>query len=223
MRLLLLGLGANRRGAWGTPAQTLTRTLGKLQAAGLQPVAISRLYRTAPIGGPAQDDYLNAVVQVLSDLAPTRVLAAVKTLERSAGRRPRGHWMPRPLDIDILDDAASTLGWRRRPAHRASGIDPPRWRRRPGTPTGQLVLPHPRLHLRAFVLVPLLDIAPQWRHPVLGRTAHALLQALASQRRSVRPSTEQWPRERRSGPPECGKPEGLVELRSSPGCNQGPT
>src|SRR5262249_8436131 len=80
-------------------------------------------------------------------------LRLVKGLERQAGRRLGQTWGPRPLDIDILDFGGRRLGW------------PPGRHRR-----GRLILPHPEAHRRAFVLVPVADIAPAWRHPVLGAT-----------------------------------------------------
>jgi 2-amino-4-hydroxy-6-hydroxymethyldihydropteridine diphosphokinase len=82
-------------------------------------------------------------------------------LERKAGRRAGRPQGPRPLDIDILDYGGRRLGW------------PGRGRRR-----ARLVLPHPEAHRRAFVLVPLAQVAPHWRHPVLGASARALLDRL---------------------------------------------
>jgi 2-amino-4-hydroxy-6-hydroxymethyldihydropteridine diphosphokinase len=90
------------------------------------------------------------------------MLRLLKRIERRAGRRLGRRWGPRPLDIDILDYRGTRIGW------------PPR-RREPG----RLILPHPEMHRRVFVLVPLLEIAPHWRHPILGLGARALLSHLA--------------------------------------------
>jgi 2-amino-4-hydroxy-6-hydroxymethyldihydropteridine diphosphokinase len=92
--------------------------------------------------------------------APAWILRLLKRLERRAGRRLGRTWGPRPLDIDILDYGGRRLGW------------PCRKRR------GGLVIPHPEAHRRAFVLAPLAEIEPQWRHPVLGVTARVLLARL---------------------------------------------
>jgi 2-amino-4-hydroxy-6-hydroxymethyldihydropteridine diphosphokinase len=160
---LLLGLGANIAGPWGSPAETLSRALATLARAGLDELACSHFYRTKPVGGGHQPDFLNAVVATRARLAPFQLLRFLKALERQAGRRPGRRWGPRPLDIDILDYGGRRLGW-------------------PGARRGRarLVLPHPDLHRRAFVLVPLREIAPGWRHPVLGAGASALLGRLGA-------------------------------------------
>lgn len=100
-------------------------------------VGVSSVYETEPMGGPAQPDYLNAVVVVESDLDARGLLDVAKALEREAGRDPHGErWGPRPLDIDVL-----MVG--------DTHVDEP-----------DLVVPHPRIHQRGFVLAPLADVAP---------------------------------------------------------------
>jgi 2-amino-4-hydroxy-6-hydroxymethyldihydropteridine diphosphokinase len=102
------------------------------------------------------------------------LLRLAKRIERQAGRRLGGHWGPRSLDIDVLDYGGRSYG------------SPSRRRRR-----GQLVLPHPEMHRRAFVLVPLLEVVPHWSHPALGATARTLLARLGpSHRRGVRQSLD---------------------------------
>ena len=193
MRFILLALGANRPGLWGAPQVTLPRAIEALKLVGIQIVEKSRIYQTAPVGGPGRAPYANAVVLAKSSLPPTKVLALLKQVERAAGRRTHGRWAPRPLDIDILDDRGKTLGWRRRRDATVRTIAAKRGPARPALTVTQLVLPHPRMHLRAFVLVPLLDVAPYWRHPVLGLSGRALLQALGVQRRGIRLAGQQWP------------------------------
>jgi 2-amino-4-hydroxy-6-hydroxymethyldihydropteridine diphosphokinase len=163
---LILGLGGNIAGAWGSPKVTLLRAFDALRQEGLEPLARSDLFRTKPVGGGRQPDYLNAVVLARASLAPAALLRRLKGLERQAGRRPGRRLGPRPLDIDILDYGGRRLGW------------PGRGRRRAG-----LVLPHPEAHRRAFVLVPLAQVAPHWRHPVLGLNARTLLARLGGNAR----------------------------------------
>ena len=103
-------------------------------------VALSPIYETEPVGGPPQPDYLNAVVAVETELSPRELLRVAKSLEEAAGREPPEpgkRWGPRPLDIDVL-----MVGDER--------VDEP-----------DLVVPHPRIHQRAFVLAPLADVAPE--------------------------------------------------------------
>lgn len=224
MREILLGLGANCPGAWGTPVDTLRHAVRELARKRLHPSALSPLYITPPLGGPAQPPYVNAVVRVRTDLPLGEVLRAVKRLERAAGRRSSGRWGPRPLDIDILDDRSACVGWRRRRDHRdrAHGRRlSPNSAARMTRPT-VLSVPHPRLHVRAFVLLPLRDIAPHWRHPVLGRSVFALLTRLSSQTRAIQRADAVWAEQSRNrrateqrlpGRPLEAQPERVTSIR----------
>jgi 2-amino-4-hydroxy-6-hydroxymethyldihydropteridine diphosphokinase len=158
---VLIGLGANAPGHWGDPRASFACGIEALAQADVHLVALSRLYVTTPQGPGLQQRYLNAVALVASPLPPAGLLRLAKRIERQAGRRLGRKWGPRPLDIDLLDAEGRRMGW------------PPR----AGDRT-RLVLPHPEMHVRAFVLVPLLDVAPHWRHPVLGLGARALLARL---------------------------------------------
>ena len=126
----------------------------------------SSLYRTAPVGVHGQPDFINAVAQLETGLDAEALLDALLTIEASFGRRRDFHLAPRTLDLDLLlfDDAV---------------IDTPR-----------LVLPHPRMHLRAFVMAPLAEIAPDCRMPGRGRVA-AWLPAVRMQR-IERIETHEW-------------------------------
>jgi 2-amino-4-hydroxy-6-hydroxymethyldihydropteridine diphosphokinase len=111
----------------------------------------SSIFETDPVGGPAgQGSYLNAVLQVTTTLGPEALLVACHEIELCFGRRREHHWGPRTLDIDLLFYGDATC------------IGP------------ELILPHPRLHLRRFVLAPLLELAPALRHPLLGKTIREL-------------------------------------------------
>jgi 2-amino-4-hydroxy-6-hydroxymethyldihydropteridine diphosphokinase len=172
---LLLGLGANQAGTWGAPDQTLARARQELACAGVRVLASSHLYDTLPLGPGRQSPYLNAVLLCAAHMGPAALLRLVKRLERRAGRRLSVRWGPRSLDIDILDFGGRRLGWSR---GRLERLVP-----------GRLILPHPQMDRRAFVLIPLLEVDPQWQHPTLSAAGRTLLARLApTSRRGVRRS-----------------------------------
>jgi 2-amino-4-hydroxy-6-hydroxymethyldihydropteridine diphosphokinase len=138
----------------------LARARCELEQAGVRIVCVSNLYSTKPLGDAPQPRYLNAVLLADARLAPAALLRLLKQIERRAGRKTT-RVGPRSLDIDILHFGGRQLGW------------PVRRRER-----GRLILPHPEMHGRAFVLVPLLEVAAGWRHPILDRSAKALLARL---------------------------------------------
>ena len=171
---LLLALGANLAGPWGSPIETLRRAQRELSCAGLRIIAASHIYDTAPLGPGRQAPYRNAVLLLPARIAPAALLRLIKRIERRAGRRLGTRWGPRCLDIDILDYGGRRLGW------------PQRGRQR-----GRLVLPHPEMHARSFVLVPLLEVDPHWRHPALAVAGRTLLARLGRQsRRGIRRSLD---------------------------------
>ncbi len=158
MKSILIALGANTPGRWGSPVAALERAVAELGRAGVRVRALSRIYVTAPVGRAGQPDFVNAVVAASTGLEPPRLLRLLKRLERRAGRRPGPRNGPRPLDLDIVDHGGRIAGWRR-------------LGRRPGA----LILPHPEAHRRTFVLMPLLDVAPDWIHPALRTPGRRLL------------------------------------------------
>jgi 2-amino-4-hydroxy-6-hydroxymethyldihydropteridine diphosphokinase len=159
---ILVGLGANHPGPWGVPAATIKRALSEMERTGIAVDAISPFYETAAVGRARQPVFVNTVALVDTSLSPEALLRRLKEIERRAGRRGGRPWGPRTLDIDIIDYKGLVRHWR------ARQTDFSRAGPRP------LVLPHPLMHERPFVLRPLLDIAPDWRHPVLRRSAQAL-------------------------------------------------
>jgi len=134
----------------GEREQNMATALARLQER-LCLVAVSSLYETAPWGVTDQPPFLNAAIAAETDLSPTELLAFAKGMEREMGRQPSGRWGPRLIDIDILLYGDLVLQ------------------------TPDLVIPHPRLAERAFVLVPLAEIAPDVIHPGHQQTIQALL------------------------------------------------
>ncbi len=154
--MILVAIGANLPDRNGrTPlatCQNAARALGSIP--GLAVGAVSGWFLTAPQPPAAQPDYVNGVVRLSGTIAPEALLASLQAFEARSGRSRAAPNAARPLDLDII--AMGNLV-RERP-------DP--------------VLPHPRAHLRRFVLVPLAEVAPGWVHPVLRRSVEELIAAL---------------------------------------------
>jgi 2-amino-4-hydroxy-6-hydroxymethyldihydropteridine diphosphokinase len=155
-RAVVLGLGSNL----GDRIGNLQRGIEALDDDALMVAAISDVFETSPVGGPAQADYLNAVLLARSYLPAREILARCAVAEEAAGRVRTVRWGPRTLDVDII-----TCG-----EDRSAEED--------------LVLPHPRAHERAFVLAPWLDVQPAAVLPGWGAVADLLaLMSMAGVRR----------------------------------------
>ena len=159
---IVIGLGANYPGIWGTPAETIAQALSEMRRAKIEVAAVSPLYVTAAVGSARQPPYVNAVALLDTPLSPEALLRVLKGIEHRAGRRGGRPWGRRTLDLDIVDYGGQVRHWQgRRSAYARAGARP-------------LTLPHPLAHRRPFVLRPLLDIAPDWRHPALKASAREL-------------------------------------------------
>lgn len=156
----LVAVGANLVRADGSPAlETCRWAVARLdRIPGLRVVAVSSWWESAPIPpDPRSPPYVNGVVRLEGAAEPGALLAALHAIEEEAGRARPYLNAPRVLDLDLIDLGGRVLG----------GPAP--------------ILPHPRAHLRAFVLRPLAEVAPGWTHPILQRSVEALLAALDPQ------------------------------------------
>ncbi|MBB6228410.1 2-amino-4-hydroxy-6-hydroxymethyldihydropteridine diphosphokinase [Polymorphobacter multimanifer] len=161
--LALIGLGSNRRhGLYGRPEGVLRAAVAALLAAGLRVERVSKVHATAPMG-PGGRRFANAVLAARWGGDAHGLLALVKAVERDFGRRGAQRWGDRVLDLDVLALGDVVV--------REAG----------------LVVPHAGLAVRRFVLAPLVEVAPGWRHPVLGLTARQLhVRALRPKRAPLR-------------------------------------
>jgi 2-amino-4-hydroxy-6-hydroxymethyldihydropteridine diphosphokinase len=154
---IFVGVGANlTHERYGAPQQTLVAALEELGNRGVQTLRLSPWYRTAPVPPSDQPWYVNAVAEVASDLPADAVLTELHAVEAEFGRHRTVPNAARPIDLDLLDYHGEIA---------------------PGGP-GRATLPHPRMIGRAFVLRPLADLTPEWRHPVTGQPIRELLAAL---------------------------------------------
>ena len=154
---IFIGAGANLpHPIHGAPRQALEAALAELGRRGVSVIRVSPWYRTAPVPASDQPWYVNAVAEVVTTLAPDELLAVLHEVEQSFGRVRTVANAARMIDLDLLDFRGKTAA---------------------GGP-GRAILPHPRMAARAFVLQPLADLAPAWRHPVSGTPIQALLAAL---------------------------------------------
>jgi 2-amino-4-hydroxy-6-hydroxymethyldihydropteridine diphosphokinase len=172
----LVALGANLPFEGVPPEETLRQGLKALSKEGLAVLAVSRFFATPCFPAGAGPDYVNAaaVLEIGPEADATSTLAVLHRIEAQYGRKRETRWGMRTLDIDLLALGDSVLPnaetqdeWR--------DLDPALQAR---SAPDRLILPHPRLQDRAFVLVPLADVAPGWVHPRTGRSVAEMLAAL---------------------------------------------
>ena len=150
MAKAVVALGSNLPGRFGSSEHLLEAALLALTDAGLRVTQASSVWRSAAWPDASAPEFSNSVAMLDTRLDPFEVMATLLEMERRFGRERTNTNAPRTLDLDLID-------------HDGRVLDGP-----------LLVLPHPRAHERRFVMGPLAEIAPGWRHPVLGRDAAAL-------------------------------------------------
>lgn len=170
----LIALGSNVGVDEIGPAEVLERALISLRDRGFVIRAQSRFFQTPAFPEGSGPDFVNAAAVLGSALSPDRALLELHAVEADLGRRRELRWGARTLDLDmiaaedlVLPNAQTHQYWREMPLETQKSAAPE-----------ELILPHPRLAERAFVLVPMLDVAPDWRHPVTGLSIKQMHDAL---------------------------------------------
>jgi 2-amino-4-hydroxy-6-hydroxymethyldihydropteridine diphosphokinase len=158
--MILLSLGSNLASPVGGPAATLRFALSRLAVLDIVPIAISNFYVTKAWPNPADPEFVNAAAEIRTALDPAALLKQFHVIEEQLGRCRGAANAPRTLDLDLLDyDGRIDAG-------------PPQ-------------LPHPRMAGRGFVLIPLAEVAPAWRHPVTNQTVSELISNLGPDERRI--------------------------------------
>jgi 2-amino-4-hydroxy-6-hydroxymethyldihydropteridine diphosphokinase len=153
--MIFIGIGSNLPSPAGPPLATAEAALAALEAAGIRVLRRSRWYETAPVPPSDQPWFVNGVAEIATSLPPAALLGALHRIEAEFGRARSVANEARPLDLDLLDyDSRVSEG------------------------EGGVHIPHPRMAGRAFVLLPLAELAPDWRHPQTGRSIAELIGAL---------------------------------------------
>ena len=157
--MILVALGSNQSGPWGSPEQTIKRALVELNSGPVKVKHASTLIQTVPFGVVNQPNFVNGVALIETALPPRTLLRRLHMIERLAGRKRGRRWGPRTLDLDLLDYHGLQM-------------------KQKGQVQKALVLPHPGIAERLFVLEPIAEIAPRWKHPVNHKTAASMIQKL---------------------------------------------
>ena len=154
--MIVIGLGANLSSPrYGGPQDACEAALAALRAAGVAVLRRSRWYRSAPVPASDQPWFVNAVAEVGTDLSAAELLDLLHRIEREMGRERQARDEARVIDLDLLIFGETVSG-----------------------PSESPILPHPRLAERAFVVLPLAELAPDWRHPQTGQSLAEMVRTL---------------------------------------------
>lgn len=165
MPVAYVGVGSNQGRRWAHGRKALEALSHR---PGIRVLEVSRVYETAPWGKTDQPNFLNGAAKIRTRLTPKALLRVFQDIERKQGRKRTTRWGPRTLDMDLL-------------------FYGPRVIRRP-----DLAVPHPRMHERRFVLEPMAEIAPGFRHPVLKKTMKRLARELKDPTQKIKPLSVPW-------------------------------
>lgn len=174
MQKAVVALGSNVSSSFEEAAFLLCDALAALYESKLSVEFVSRLYRTPSFPKDSGPDYANAAIRVETALPAVELLELLHGIEQEFGRTRTKRWGQRSLDLDLIcygdtvaPDLTEVTRWINLPLDQQMTQAP-----------DQIILPHPRVQDRAFVLVPMADVAPDWRHPVIGQTVVEMLSAL---------------------------------------------
>jgi 2-amino-4-hydroxy-6-hydroxymethyldihydropteridine diphosphokinase len=159
--MILIALGSNVSGHWGDPSSTLRRAIEEMSLQSIRIQKVSTFIETAPFGVTDQPSFINAVAKVKTRFTPEQLIVLLHQIEERAGRVRGQKWGPRTLDLDIIDYNGLVQG----PVN---------------NDTSSLTLPHPGIEERSFVLAPIAEIAPRWKHPISGNPAALTLRQLSA-------------------------------------------
>jgi len=171
----LVCAGANATSIWGDPSRTIKKATEMLKTRLGSDLVLSRLYQTPAFPAGAGQDFVNAAFTFETDLSAHELLSELHQIESDAGRTREVRWGARTLDLDLIamdqeiaPDAETWTKWANLTLDEQMRLAPE-----------QLILPHPRVHERSFALVPLCDLAPDWHHPILGKSLTTFRDALS--------------------------------------------
>ncbi|MBY5934516.1 2-amino-4-hydroxy-6-hydroxymethyldihydropteridine diphosphokinase [Tateyamaria omphalii] len=174
---MVIALGSNKSSDVGSPTEILEKAISRMEESGAVIRSRSRFFRTPAFPAGSGPDFVNAVILLSAAWSAPETITRLHEIEAELGRRRKVRWEQRVVDLDLLThgdavrpDVATLRQW----------MDLSLDQQRKSAP-GQLLLPHPRLHERAFVLVPMAEVAPDWVHPITRRTVVEMRDALPAE------------------------------------------